>query len=145
MISRAAAYHSGFNSGFNIAEAVNFGLTDWLDIGNNVNFCRCVNDSVSINMRMLYTNLKLDPSKYLNPTQYREKVSPEKTIFKTEKVLPQRRNSDTNLGSDLLELRSSPEMPPTLTQQPHKLAKFSTQRPAVKPAKSKILGKRINC
>jgi len=65
MISRAAAYHSGFNFGFNIAEAVNFGLPDWLDIGNNVNFCKCVSNSVSINMRKVYKNLGIDPSKYL--------------------------------------------------------------------------------
>lgn len=65
MISRAAAYHSGFNFGFNIAEAVNFGLPDWLEIGNSVNYCKCINDSVTINMRMLYQGLGLDPKKYL--------------------------------------------------------------------------------
>lgn len=51
MVSRAAAYHSGFNFGFNLAEAVNFGLSDWLDIAPNVDVCKCVNYSVSINMR----------------------------------------------------------------------------------------------
>lgn len=66
MISRARAYHSGFNFGYNLAEAVNFGLTDWLNIGNNVGFCRCVNYSVSINMRKLYKQLKLNPKKYLD-------------------------------------------------------------------------------
>ena len=59
MVSRAAAYHSGFNFGFNIAEAVNFALKDWLEIANKVSFCQCVNDSVAINMRKLYQNLGL--------------------------------------------------------------------------------------
>jgi len=66
MISRAAAYHSGFNFGFNLAEAVNFGLKDWLDIGNSVDSCKCVNYSVSIDMRQFYKRVGLDPTKYLS-------------------------------------------------------------------------------
>ena len=65
MISRAAAYHAGFNFGFNIAEAVNFALPDWLNIASKVRSCKCIDDSVSINMRKLYTNLGLDPKAYM--------------------------------------------------------------------------------
>ena len=50
VISRAAAYHSGFNSGFNIAEAVNFALPAWVPIGQKAGYCKCVHDSVRIDM-----------------------------------------------------------------------------------------------
>ena len=51
IVSKASAYHCGFNFGFNIAEAVNFALKDWLTIGNKAVPCRCVSFSVDINMR----------------------------------------------------------------------------------------------
>jgi len=57
VISRAAAYHSGFNSGFNIAEAVNFALPNWIPIGQKAGYCKCVHDSVRIDMDVFMRRL----------------------------------------------------------------------------------------
>ena len=65
IVSRASAYHQGFNMGFNIAEAVNFAMDDWLKIGCNTDICRCMPDSVNIDFHRFYYNLGLDISKYL--------------------------------------------------------------------------------
>ena len=51
MISRAAAYHSGFNAGYNIAEAVNFALPAWIKAGEKAKSCQCSRDSVRIDMK----------------------------------------------------------------------------------------------
>ncbi|CAO3594056.1 unnamed protein product [Absidia cylindrospora] len=50
MITFPFGYHSGYNLGFNCAESVNFALSSWLDIGRRAKSCKCISDSVTIDM-----------------------------------------------------------------------------------------------
>ncbi|KAG5519296.1 hypothetical protein PMAC_001921 [Pneumocystis sp. 'macacae'] len=43
-------YHSGYNLGYNCAESVNFAPHSWLNIGRNAKRCKCIPDSVHINV-----------------------------------------------------------------------------------------------
>ncbi|KAG8816801.1 hypothetical protein FRC18_000813 [Serendipita sp. 400] len=53
VVTYPRGYHAGFNMGLNCAESVNFALESWLELGRKAAFCRCVSDSVRIDVDAL--------------------------------------------------------------------------------------------
>lgn len=61
MLIFGGAYHSGFNFGCNIAEAVNYAVTDWLRHVANTKSCSCSKNNVKASYLQIYQNLLKSP------------------------------------------------------------------------------------
>lgn len=57
VITLAKSYHSGFNMGFNCAEAVNFATNSWVNLGTKAKSCDCQSGSVKVDMSYFKKNL----------------------------------------------------------------------------------------
>ncbi|KAF5378159.1 hypothetical protein D9615_007617 [Tricholomella constricta] len=53
VITFPRGYHAGFNLGFNCAESVNFALESWIELGRRAKACKCISDSVRIDVDQL--------------------------------------------------------------------------------------------
>ena len=60
IVAFSGAYHTGFNWGYNIAEAVNFATKEWINIFPECKLCKCYSDNVSINPCEFIKNLILN-------------------------------------------------------------------------------------
>ncbi|PVV01516.1 hypothetical protein BB560_004064 [Smittium megazygosporum] len=69
MITFPFGYHAGFNYGFNCAESTNFALKDWIDLGRRAEYCKCISDSVKIDVDAWFgpsQSMKYDQTPQLN-------------------------------------------------------------------------------
>uniref|UniRef100_A0A6G1S6U7 [histone H3]-trimethyl-L-lysine(9) demethylase n=1 Tax=Aceria tosichella TaxID=561515 RepID=A0A6G1S6U7_9ACAR len=60
MITFPYSYHSGYNNGFNIAEATNFATEHWIDFGKWASRCECSTESVKISMQTFVKRYQSD-------------------------------------------------------------------------------------
>ncbi|KAF5348256.1 hypothetical protein D9756_010525 [Leucocoprinus leucothites] len=60
VITYPRGYHAGFNVGLNCAESVNFALDSWIDLGRKAQVCKCVEDSVVIDVDQLLMDRALE-------------------------------------------------------------------------------------
>lgn len=64
MITFPYSYHSGYNHGFNIAEATNFATEYWIEFGKWASKCECNPESVKISMQAFVK--RYQPDRYDN-------------------------------------------------------------------------------
>lgn len=57
MITFPYGYHSGFNYGYNVAESVNFATESWIPLGRESAKCKCISDSVGIDVDQLVRHM----------------------------------------------------------------------------------------
>ncbi|KAG8931016.1 hypothetical protein FRC02_003334 [Tulasnella sp. 418] len=98
VITYPRGYHAGFNLGLNCAESVNFALESWIELGRKAGVCKCVGDSVRIDVDALLDDAERQRDQELQGDQ-------EEAISKKRKIED---------GTDALDSEPNPVIHPTL-------------------------------
>ena len=65
IVTKAASYHCGFDTGFNISEQVNFALPSWIEHGKRAKPCMCngAANAIKLDMNLFINNLQNNTEK----------------------------------------------------------------------------------
>ncbi|KAH7354891.1 hypothetical protein BKA65DRAFT_230343 [Rhexocercosporidium sp. MPI-PUGE-AT-0058] len=90
-------YHSGYNLGYNCAEAVNFGLESWLEYGRVAKKCECseAQDSVWIDVHEIDRKLRGEETEYEETDDEEEEEEEDDDAKATSLLTPPEVSGDT--------------------------------------------------
>lgn len=121
MITFPGAYHFGVNLGFNVAEATNFAVPEWIPKGYEAKVCMCRPSSVRINMALFETMLK----KYEEDSANAERLGFPRLSYKRWTILEESRKLHSSTRPDDVvsnlvsgKIKSEPVPDPSLKLPP---------------------------
>ncbi|KAF9897135.1 hypothetical protein BX616_006132, partial [Lobosporangium transversale] len=138
------AYHSGYNLGFNCAESINFALDDWIPIGRKAESCKCISDSVQIDVEAIFessihnksesasqSRFKSKPTKKATDVEMKDENAPDELLNNTSR---RRKRSSASREQEADELRPSENV--TTISRSTRSKTESSSKPISKRAKT---------